>query len=204
MFFCTGCQNVQAIEPSPAAVAVALASTASPASPEPVPVCAEPDAGLDVAEKVAISEEHAPLPPLPPSRSSTPDSDVANEAEASVSASASASVSASAESEAEEEEEADTRMPVNRVVSTFDYSNYGQQFTVHKIPYSKVTIRAYEGLPDKYVTIDTTEPLTVPVATLREVLNSIQPDPEKKRLSDSLMLMMAFLFTSIMLRAKDL
>lgn len=196
MFFCTGCQNVQAIEPSPAPP-VAVASTASPASPEPVPVCpvaVEPDAGLDVAEKVAISEEHAPLPPLPPSRSSTPDSDVANEAEAS----------ASAESEAEEEEEADTRMPVNRVASTFDYSNYGQQFTVHKIPYSKVTIRAYEGLPDKYVTIDTTEPLTVPVATLREVLNSIQPDPEKKRLSDSLMLMMAFLFTSIMLRAKDL
>jgi hypothetical protein len=192
MFFCTGCQNVQAIEPSPAPP-VAVASTASPASPEPVPVCAvagERDAGLDVAEKVAISEERAPLPPLPPSRSSTPDSDVANEAEEST--------------DEEEEEEADTRMPVNRVASTFDYSNYGQQFTVHKIPYSKVTIRAYEGLPNKYVTIDTTEPLTLPVATLREVLNSIQPDPEKKRLSDSLMLMMAFLFTSIMLRAKDL
>jgi hypothetical protein len=196
MFFCTGCQNVQAIEPSPAPP-VAVASTASPASPEPDPVCPEPDAGLDVAEKVAISEEHAPLPPLPPlppSRSSTPDSDAPNEAEASASGSV----------DEEEEEEEDTRMPVNRVVSTFDYSNYGQQFTVHKIPYSKVTIRAYEGLPDKYVTIDTTEPLTVPVATLREVLNSIQPDPEKKRLSDSLMLMMAFLFTSIMLRAKDL
>jgi hypothetical protein len=203
MFFCSGCQNVQAIEPSPApTVAVAVASTASPASPEPVPVCPQTDAGLDLAEKVAISEEHAPLPPLPPSRSSTPDSHVPNEADASASGSASASASASAEESAEEEE--DTRMPVNRVVSTFDYSNYGQQFTVHKIPYSKVTIRAYEGLPNKYVTIDTTEPLTVPVATLREVLNSIQPDPEKKRLSDSLMLMMAFLFTSIMLRAKDL
>lgn len=202
MFFCTGCQNVQAIEPSPAPVAVA--STASPASPEPVPVCPVADAGLDVAEKVAISEEHAPLPPLPPSRSSTPDSDALNEADASASASGSASASAEAEESADEEEEEDTRMPVNRVVSTFDYSNYGQQFTVHKIPYSKVTIRAYEGLPNKYVTIDTTEPLTLPVATLREVLNSIQPDPEKKRLSDSLMLMMAFLFTSIMLRAKDL
>jgi hypothetical protein len=200
MFFCTGCQNVQAIKPSPAPVArTAVASTASPASPEPVPVCpeaGEPDAGLDLAEKVAISEEHAPLPPLPPSRSSTPDSDALNEAEASGSASASAEESA--------DEEEDTRMPVNRVVSTFDYSNYGQQFTVHKIPYSKVTIRAYEGLPNKYVTIDTTEPLTVPVATLREVLNSIQPDPEKKRLSDSLMLMMAFLFTSIMLRTRNL
>ena len=202
MFFCTGCQNVQAIEPSPAPAAVA--STASPASPEPVPVCAETDAGLDLAEKVAISEEHAPLPPLPPSRSSTPDSDALNEADASASGSASASASAEAEAEESADEEEDTRMPVNRVVSTFDYSNYGQQFTVHKIPYSKVTIRAYEGLPNKYVTIDTTEPLTVPVATLREVLNSIQPDPEKKRLSDSLMLMMAFLFTSIMLRAKDL
>lgn len=180
MFFCTGCQNVQVIEPSPAAVAVALASTTSPASPEPVPLCpvaGETDAGLDVAEKVAITEEH---PPLPPSRPSTPDSD----------------------GPAEEEE--DTRMPVNRVASTFDYSNYGQQFTVHKIPYSKVTIRAYEGLPDKYVTIDTTEPLTLPVATLREVLNSIQPDPEKKSMRDTIVLMIALLVTTIMLRTRNL
>jgi hypothetical protein len=186
MFFCTGCQNVQAIEPSPAPTAVA--STTSPASPDPVPVCAEPDAGLDLAEKVAISEEHAPLPPLPPSRSSTPDSDALNEAEEST----------------DEEEEEDTRMPVNRVVSTFDYSNYGQQFTVHKIPYSKVTIRAYEGLPDKYVTIDTTEPLTLPIATFREVLNTIQPDPEKKSMRDTIVLMIALLVTTIMLRTRNL
>jgi len=182
MFFCTGCQNVQAIEPSPAA-AVAVASTASPASPEPVPLCpvaGETDAGLDVAEKVAISEEHAPLPPLPPSRSSTPDSD------------------------APADEEADTRMPVNRVASTFDYSNYGQQFTVHKIPCSNVTIRAYEGLPDKYVTIDTTEPLTLRIASLREVLNTIQPDPEKKSMRDTIVLMIALLVTTIMLRTRNL
>ena len=180
MFFCTGCQNVQAIEPSSAPVTAA--STASPASPEPVPVCAvagETDAGLDVAEKMAVVEEHPPLPPLPPSRSSTPDSD-------------------------EAEEEADTRMPVNRVASTFDYSNYGQQFTVHKIPCSNVTIRAYEGLPDKYVTIDTTEPLTLRIASLREVLNTIQPDPEKKSMRDTIVLMIALLVTTIMVRTRNL
>ena len=190
MFFCSGCQNVQVTEPSPAPVArTAVASTASPASPDAVPVCpvaGEPDAGLGIAEKVAISEERTPLPPLPPSRSSTPDSDALNEAEEST------------------DEDADTRMPVNRVVSTFDYSNYGQQFTVHKIPYSKVTIRAYEGLPDKYVTIDTTEPLTLPIATFREVLNTIQPDPEKKSMRDTIVLMIALLVTTIMLRTRNL
>jgi hypothetical protein len=185
MFFCSGCQNVQVTEPVVVA-RTAVASTASTASPDPVPVCpvaGEPDAGLGIAEKVAIMQEH---PPLPPSRSSTPDSDALNEAEEST------------------DEEADTRMPVNRVVSTFDYSNYGQQFTVHKIPYSKVTIRAYEGLPDKYVTIDTTEPLTLPVATLREVLNTIQPDPEKKSMRDTIVLMIALLVTTIMVRTRNL
>jgi len=188
MFFCSGCQNVQVTEPV-AVARTAVASTASTASPDPVPVCpvaGEPDAGLGIAEKVAISEERTPLPPLPPSRSSTPDSDALNEAEEST------------------DEEADTRMPVNRVVSTFDYSNYGQQFTVHKIPYSKVTIRAYEGLPDKYVTIDTTEPLTLPIATFREVLNTIQPDPEKKSMRDTIVLMIALLVTTIMVRTRNL
>ena len=175
MFFCTGCQNVQAIEPSPVAP---VASTSATASPDPVPVCPEPDAGLDDQKDVIGSQGvvTAELPPLPPS---TPDSEVATE-----------------------EEDNDTRMPVNRVVSTFDYSNYGQKFTVHNIPSSNVTIRAYEGLPDKYVTIDTTEPLTLRIASLREVLNSIQPDPEKKRLEGSLLFMSACLVMSLMFHYK--
>ena len=184
MFFCTGCQNVQAIEPSPSPVAP-VASTSAPPSPDPVPVSSEPDAGLD-AQKDLVSVEDvigsqgvvtAELPPLPPS---TPDSEAPTE-----------------------EEDNDTRMPVNRVVSTFDYSNYGQKFTVHNIPSSNVTIRAYEGLPEKYVTIDTTEPVTMSIASLREVLNSIQPDPEKKRMGDTLMLLIASLFVSIVLRTRD-
>ena len=180
MFFCTGCQNVQAIEPSPSPVAP-VASTASPPSPDPVPVCAvadEPDAGLDDQKDVIGSQGvvTAELPPLPPS---TPDSEVATE-----------------------EEDNDTRMPVNRVVSTFDYSNYGQKFTVHNIPSSNVTIRAYEGLPEKYVTIDTTEPVTMSLASLRKVLNTIQPDPEKKRLEGSLLFMSACLVMSLMFHYK--
>lgn len=171
MFFCTGCKNVQAIEPAPA-----------PPSPDSITVCAvagEPYTGLDTLplasnEKMAITQEHSPLPP------STPDSEVAAE-----------------------DEENDMRMPVNRVASSFDNSNYSQKFTVHTIPSSKLSIRAYEGLPEKYVTIDTTEPLTLPITTLREVLNSIQPDPEKKRLGNSLIIMIGCLFVSILLRTRD-
>lgn len=184
MFFCTGCQNVQVIEPGHAPVAP-VASTSAPSSPDPVPVCSvadDPDAGLDdqkdvIGSQGVVTAEHPPLPP------STPDSEVATE-----------------------EEDNDTRMPVNRVVSTFDYSNYysnyGQKFTVHNIPSSNVTIRAYEGLPEKYVTIDTTEPLTLRIASLRKVLNTIQPDPEKKRLEGSLLFMSACLVMSLMFHYK--
>lgn len=175
MFFCTGCQNVQAIEPAPVAP---VASTASTTSPDAVPVCpvaGEPDAELDAQKDVigsqgVVTAEHPPLPP------STPDSE-----------------------EDADEEDSDTRMPVNRVVSSFDYSNYGQKFTVHNIPSSNVTIRAYEGLPEKYVTIDTTEPVTMSLASLRNVVNSIQLDPEKKRLEGKLLFITACFLVSVAL-----
>jgi hypothetical protein len=207
MFFCTGCQNVQAIEPSPAAPAAAPAPAAPAAAA--IPVASEPDAELDAVVGLAVESDNESViekpavtgddkhPPLPISRASTPD------------ASADADAEADAEADADAEAEGvniiggDTRMPVNRVSSSFDESIYSQEFTVHKVPSSNLTIRAYEDDSDTYVTIDITEPITLPIATLREVLNSIQPDPEKKRLGDSLMLMIGCLFASILLHARD-
>jgi len=190
MFFCTGCQNVRAIEPVALPAHVASAPSDSSTSPYSLPVCAvasEPGAGLGSASAPApativndiLIEKHEILPP---SRASTPEP----------------------ESDAEDIIGNDTRMPVNRVASTFDESIYSQQFTVHKVPYSDMTIRTYEGDYNTYVTIDTAEPVTLPIATLREVLNSIQPDPEKKRMGDTLMLVIASLFMTIMLRTRDL
>ena len=125
---------------------------------------------------------------MPESRASTPD------------ASAKADADADADADAEAE---DTRMPVNRVASSFDESIYSQRFTVHKVPSSDVTIRSYEGDYNAYVTIDTTEPVTLPITSLRHVLNSIQPDTEKKYLVDNFMLAMGFFFASVLLRARD-
>ena len=217
MFFCTGCQNVQAIEPSPAAPAAAPApaapapAPAAPAAPAAapaaaaIPVASEPDAELDAVVGLAVESDNESViekpavtgddkhPPLPISRASTPDA----------SASADAEADADAEAEGVNIIGGDTRMPVNRVSSSFDESIYSQEFTVHKVPSSNLTIRAYEDDSDTYLTIDTTEPITLPIATLREVLNSIQPDPEKKRLGDSLMLMIGCLFASILLHARD-
>jgi len=196
MFFCTGCQNVRAIEPVALPAHVASAPTASSTSPDPVPVYAvasEPGAGLGSASAPAPAPAPAPATIvndiliekheiLPPSRASTPEPEL----------------------ETEDVIGNHTRMPVNRVASLFDDSIYSQQFTVHKVPYSDMTIRTYEGDHDKYVTIDTDKPVTLPIATLREVLNSIQPDPEKKRMGDTLMLVIASLFMTIMLRTRDL
>jgi len=192
MFFCTGCQNVRAIEPVALPVAVV----------PPAPVGAhdagnllldnvegERDAGLGSAPDAAtlvndiLIEKHDILPPSP---TSTPE------------------LEADAELDTEDVIGNDTRMPVNRVASLFDDSIYSQQFTVHKIPCSDMTIRTYEGDDHTYVTIHTDKPVTLPIATLREVLNSIQPDPEKKRMGDTLMLVIASLFLSIILRTRDL
>jgi hypothetical protein len=198
MFSCIGCQNVRAIEPVPLASNVASAPIASSTSPDPVPVCpveSDPGARLAPAPAAApadapttlvndvIIEKHDILPPLPPS---TPESE------------------ADAELDTEDIIGNDTRMPVNRVASLFDDSIYSQQFTVHKVPCSDMTIRTYEGDDHTYVTIDTDKPVTLPIATLREVLNSIQPDPEKKRMGDTLILVIASLFMTIMLRTRDL
>ncbi len=195
MFLCTGCQNVQVIEPVPVAAVSATVATVTSGSDEIIvegvsdsavdataPASAPPPATLvtDV-----LIEKHAPLPE---SRASTPDASASSEGEADADASA----------EAE-----DTRMPVNRAVSSFDESIYSQRFTVHKIPSSDVTIRSYEGDYNAYVTIDTTEPVTLPITSLRHVLNSIQPDTEKKYLVDNFMLAMGFFFASVLLRARD-
>ncbi len=195
MFFCTGCQNVRAIEPLTHPSNVASAPTAPSSSPDPVPVypvASDPGAGLGSAPDAPpgatlvndiLIEKHDILPPIPPS---TPESEE------------------DAELDTEDIIGNDTRMPVNRVASLFDDSIYSQQFTVHKVPCSDMTIRTYEGDDHTYVTIDTDKPVTLPIATLREVLNSIQPDPEKKRMGDTLMLVIASLFLSIILRTRDL
>ena len=220
MFFCTGCQNVRAIEP------VALPVPVIP----PAPVGAHDagnilldhveDHGLDavvglavqaddesVIEKPAITEDDK-HPPLPISRASTPESEVDADAEAEgvniISDDTRMPVNMVASSfEGVNIIGEETRMPVNRVASTFDESIYSQEFTLHKVPSSNLSIRSYEGNYNTYVTIDTTEPVTLPIATLREVLNSIQPDPEKKRMGDTLMLLIASLFMSIVLRTRD-
>jgi len=214
MFFCSGCQNVQAVEPlhrDPSASVSASADSASASGADVLPnLAGDPGSGLDAppvsdppvsttAEKDVVVEEHAPLPA---SRASTPDSSASAsaspEAEAQADAQAGAEVEADAQAEAE-----DTRMPVNRVVSSFDESIYSQQFTLHKVPFYDMTIRAYEGVSDTYVTFDTTEPVTLPITTLRKVLNTIKPDPEKKYLGDNLMLAMGFFIASVLLRARD-
>ena len=187
MFLCTGCQNVQVIEPVPVAPVSATVATVTSGSDEIIvegvsdsavdataPAPAPAPAPATLVTDVLI-EKHAPLPE---SRASTPD--------------ASASVEAD-----------DTRMPVNRVASSFDESIYSQRFTVHKVPSSDVTIRSYEGDYNAYVTIDTTEPVTLPITSLRHVLNSIQPDTEKKYLVDNFMLAMGFFFASVLLRARE-
>jgi hypothetical protein len=198
MFLCTGCQNVQVIEPVPVAAVSATVTTVTSGSdeiivegvsdsavdaPAPAPAPAPP---ATLVTDVLI-EKHAPLPE---SRAFTPDASAEAEAEGEADADASA--------EAE-----DTRMPVNRVASSFDESIYSQRFTVHKVPSSDVTIRSYEGDYNAYVTIDTTEPVTLPITSLRHVLNSIQPDTEKKYLVDNFMLAMGFFFASVLLRARD-
>jgi hypothetical protein len=205
MFFCSGCQNVQAVEPvhrgPSASVSATVASTSASGADVPPNLAGDSGSGLvappvsTTAEKDVVVEEHAPLPA---SRASTPDS--------SASASASPEADAQAGAEAQVEGEAgteDTRMPVNRVVSSFDESIYSQQFTLHKVPFYDITIRAYEGVSDTYVTFDTTEPVTLPITTLRKVLNTIKPDPEKKYLGDNLMLAMGFFIASVLLRARD-
>lgn len=225
MFFCSGCQNVQAVEPvhrDPSASVSASADSASASGADVLPNLAG-NSGSGVvappvsttAEKDVVVEEHAPLPA---SRASTPESSASAspeaeteaqagteaEAEAQVEAQAEAQTGAEAEAQAEAGTEAeDTRMPVNRAVSSFDESIYSQQFTLHKVPFYDMTIRAYEGVSDTYVTFDTTEPVTLPIATLRKVLNTIKPDPEKKYLGDNLMLAMGFFIASVLLRAKD-
>jgi hypothetical protein len=199
MFFCTGCQNVQAIEPVALPVPVIPPATAGASDAANVPLDYLEGHGLDavvglavqpdddsVIENPAVNEDDK-HPPLPISRASTPESEVEADADADA-------VNVIGE---------DTRMPVNRVASRFDESIYSQEFTLHKVASSKLNIRAYEGNYNTHVTIDTTEPVTLPIATLREVLDSIQPDPEKKRMGDTLMLMIASLFVSIILRIRD-
>ena len=179
MFFCTGCQNVQAIEPVAISAHPVSDSPASAPHPDAVPVCdmaSERDASLapcGAIENDAITDEHPPLPP------STPDSEASMEDEGN-----------------------DMRMPVNRVASSFDESIYSQQFTVHTIPSSDISLRVYNGLPDKYVTIDTTGPVTLSLASLRRALNSIEQDPEKKRLEGSLLFVSACLVMSLMFHYK--
>ena len=204
MFFCTGCQNVRAIEPVALPGPVIPPATAGATDAGNVLldyVEGKRDAGLDavvglavqaddesVIEKPAVTEEDK-HPPLPISRASTPASELDAEVDTEVDA-----VNVIGE---------DTRMPINRVNSTFDESIYSQQFTVHKVPCSDMTIRTYEGDDHTYVTIETDKPVTLPITTLRQVLNSIQPDPEKKRMGDTLMLLIASLFVSIVLRTRD-
>jgi len=193
MFLCTGCQNVQVIEPVPVSATVATVTSGS----DEIIVEGVSDSAVDATAPApappatlvtdVLIEKHAPLPE---SSASTPD------ASASVEAEAEADADASAEAE-------DTRMPVNRVASSFDESIYSQRFTVHKVPSSDVTIRSYEGDYNAYVTIDTTEPVTLPITSLRHVLNIIQPDTEKKYLVDNFMLAMGFFFASVLLRARD-
>jgi len=211
MFFCSGCQNVQAVEPvhrDPSASVSASADSASASGADVLPnLAGNSGSGLDApavsttAEKDVVVEEHAPLPA---SRASTPDSSASASASASPEAEAGTEADAQAEADAQVEAEAeDTRMPVNRVVSSFDESIYSQQFTLHKVPFYDITIRAYEGVSDTYVTFDTTEPVTLPITTLRKLLNTIKPDPEKKYLGDNLMLAMGFFIASVLLRARD-
>jgi len=207
MFFCSGCQNVQAVEPvhrDPSASVSASADSASASGADVLPnLAGDPGSGVvappvsTTAEKDVVVEGHAPLPA---SRASTPDSSASASPEAEAEADAQAGAEAQVEGEAGTE---DTRMPVNRVVSSFDESIYSQQFTLHKVPFYDITIRAYEGVSDTYVTFDTTEPVTLPITTLRKVLNTIKPDPEKKYLGDNLMLAMGFFIASVLLRARD-
>ena len=191
MFFCTGCQNVRAIEPVALPVAVV----------PPAPVGAhdagnllldhvegERDAGLATATGVDVvvglacegtiieeAKEDEPLP-LPPNSAELPT----------------------------EEEIADALvkgcMPVNRGSSSFDNSIYSQEFTIYPIASSEATMRVYKG--DNYVTIDTEGPFTVPISSLRTALNSIEQDPEKKRLEGSLLFMSACLVMSLMFHYK--
>ena len=197
MFFCTGCQNVRAIEPVALPVAVV----------PPAPVGAhdagnilldhvegQRDAGLGavvgldavvgLATAVGLAsegtiieqaKEDEPLP-LPPNSPELPT----------------------------EEEIADALvkgcMPVNRGSSSFDNSIYSQEFTIYPIASSEATMRVYKG--DNYVTIDTEGPFTVPISSLRTALNSIEQDPEKKRLEGSLLFMSACLVMSLMFHYK--
>lgn len=216
MFFCTGCQNVRAIEPVPLPVPVIPPAPAGAHDAGNILLDNVEGHGLDAVvglsvqsddesaiEKPAVTEDDK-HPPLPISRASTPASEVEAEGVNIISDDTRMPVNMVASSfEGVNIIGEDTRMPVNRVASTFDESIYSQQFTVHKVPCSDMTIRTYEGDDHTYVTIDTTEPVTLPIASLREVLNSIQPDPEKKRMGDTLMLLIASLFVSIVLRTRD-
>ena len=224
MFFCTGCQNVRAIEPSPLPVPVIPPAPAGPHDPGNILLDHVEGHGLDAVvglsvqsddesaiEKPAVTEDDT-HPPLPISRASTPESEVEADAEADAEAEGVNIISddtrmpvnmVASSFEGVNIIGHDMRMPVNRVASTFDESIYSQQFTVHKVPCSDMTIRTYEGDDHTYVTIETDKPVTLPIATLRQVLNSIQPDPEKKRMGDTLMLLIASLFMSIVLRTRD-
>lgn len=182
MFFCTGCQNVQAIVPGKLAPADnSPASTLTPTIPTastPVHLLehcirSEPDSEPDgTLEKALTRVTEDPLP-------------------------ASDDDTTSAES--------DTRLPVNRIDSSSDKSIYAQEFTLYSTPSSQVSFRVYEGFTNTCVTIDTPGPFTMPLEDLRKIVNTIKPvyeDPQRKSLHNSLLLMTTCFCISLALHLK--
>lgn len=179
MFFCTGCQNVQAIDPGKLAPPHnSPASTLTPTIPTPsTPVyllehCDRSEPNSEPAGTLEKALSRVVEDPLPASDDDT------------------TSV------------ESDTRLPVD---SSFDKSIYAQGFTLYSTPSSQLSFRVYEGFTKTCVTIDTPGTFTMPLEDLRKIVNTIEPvyeDPQRKSLQNSLLLMTTFFCISLALHLK--